>query len=228
MIRLWGLASSMVFFPVLALAHGGGLDSYGCHRNRKQGGYHCHRGAYAGRAWSSRAPGRWEMNQAAKAKYDPTTKVSNSPRKPSKDAITLGTNMGFSLERPMRCVYQENQSILQENNLNWKNLKQRSDRIHLLFERGRNSTALDWTFKGILGDKPRYESGGDQGQIINHSTVDGLTQVAGVSLFLSQKNGAHLFSIWETGLSIWAKHNSLAGAVGAQTFVGTCVNVKGI
>lgn len=27
-----------------AYAHGGGLDSYGCHHNRKEGGYHCHRG----------------------------------------------------------------------------------------------------------------------------------------------------------------------------------------
>lgn len=34
-------------------AHGGGLDSYGCHHNRKAGGYHCHRGPMAGQAFSS-------------------------------------------------------------------------------------------------------------------------------------------------------------------------------
>ena len=28
---------------VTALAHGGGLDKYGCHTNRKTGEYHCHR-----------------------------------------------------------------------------------------------------------------------------------------------------------------------------------------
>ena len=28
-----------------ALAHGGGLNSEGCHNNRKTGGYHCHRGS---------------------------------------------------------------------------------------------------------------------------------------------------------------------------------------
>lgn len=27
-----------------AHAHGGGLDSNGCHNDRKNGGYHCHRG----------------------------------------------------------------------------------------------------------------------------------------------------------------------------------------
>jgi len=28
-----------------AVAHGGGLDSSGCHTNRKTGDYHCHRGS---------------------------------------------------------------------------------------------------------------------------------------------------------------------------------------
>ena len=32
------LTSSSPVFP-----HGGGLDSYGCHRDKKQGNYHCHR-----------------------------------------------------------------------------------------------------------------------------------------------------------------------------------------
>lgn len=26
----------------IAAAHGGGLDSKGCHHDRKRGGYHCH------------------------------------------------------------------------------------------------------------------------------------------------------------------------------------------
>lgn len=43
-----------------ALAHGGGLDSYGCHNDRKHGGYHCHRGQFAGQSFSSKA----EMLQA--------------------------------------------------------------------------------------------------------------------------------------------------------------------
>lgn len=36
---------SVLFFvaPVIALAHGGGLDGSGCHNNRKTGDYHCHR-----------------------------------------------------------------------------------------------------------------------------------------------------------------------------------------
>ena len=35
-------------------AHGGGLDAYGCHNNRKTGGYHCHRGPFAGESFGSK------------------------------------------------------------------------------------------------------------------------------------------------------------------------------
>ena len=40
-----------IFGPLLlfcgpAMAHGGGLDSNGCHNDRKRGGYHCHRSGY--------------------------------------------------------------------------------------------------------------------------------------------------------------------------------------
>ncbi|WP_353407588.1 YHYH domain-containing protein [Pseudoteredinibacter isoporae] len=34
----------MVFVD-FAVAHGGRLNSQGCHNNRKTGGYHCHRGS---------------------------------------------------------------------------------------------------------------------------------------------------------------------------------------
>jgi hypothetical protein len=37
-----------------ALAHPGGLDSFGCHNDRKRGGYHCHRGPLAGQSFTSR------------------------------------------------------------------------------------------------------------------------------------------------------------------------------
>ena len=34
-------------------AHSGGLDAYGCHHDRKHGGYHCHRGPLAGQTFES-------------------------------------------------------------------------------------------------------------------------------------------------------------------------------
>ena len=46
---------SLVTLPAIAIAHGGGLDSLGCHHNRKLGGYHCHRGPLAGQNFASKA-----------------------------------------------------------------------------------------------------------------------------------------------------------------------------
>src|SRR5260221_8895980 len=38
----------------LAFGHGGGLDSEGCHNDKKAGGYHCHRGPLAGKSFASK------------------------------------------------------------------------------------------------------------------------------------------------------------------------------
>lgn len=41
-----GLALAAALAPAAAAqAHGGGLDRHGCHHDRKNGGYHCHRGS---------------------------------------------------------------------------------------------------------------------------------------------------------------------------------------
>jgi hypothetical protein len=37
---------TILVVPATARAHGGGLDSNGCHHDRKRGGYHCHRSYY--------------------------------------------------------------------------------------------------------------------------------------------------------------------------------------
>lgn len=39
------------------LAHGGGLNAEGCHNDRKNGGYHCHRGSSGPTATKKRGPG---------------------------------------------------------------------------------------------------------------------------------------------------------------------------
>jgi hypothetical protein len=40
---------------VVSAAHGGGLDRYGCHNDKKAGNYHCHRGPCAGKTFASQA-----------------------------------------------------------------------------------------------------------------------------------------------------------------------------
>ena len=46
----------------LTHAHGGRLDSLGCHHDRKRGGYHCHRGELAGQSFASKAEAEQAVN----------------------------------------------------------------------------------------------------------------------------------------------------------------------
>ena len=43
----WVIAACVLALAGAAGAHGGGLDKNGCHHDRKNGGYHCHRGGGA-------------------------------------------------------------------------------------------------------------------------------------------------------------------------------------
>lgn len=56
------LLASLLFLPTVApiapaAAHGGGLDAKGCHNDRKNGGYHCHRGSSASQSSSPKRAG---------------------------------------------------------------------------------------------------------------------------------------------------------------------------
>jgi len=61
---------------VPAYPHGGGLDAYGYHHNRKAGGYHCHRGPFAGESFASQD----EMLKKISAEKTAATK-KNAPAK---------------------------------------------------------------------------------------------------------------------------------------------------
>ena len=64
-----------VLLPSAAAPHPGGVDSYGCHHDRKNGGYHCHRGQFAGKSFAS----RHEMREALIRLAKPETKQQVGP-----------------------------------------------------------------------------------------------------------------------------------------------------
>ena len=45
----------LVLFPILAIAHGGGVNSYGCHNQSSTSTHHCHSGDYNGMSFASQA-----------------------------------------------------------------------------------------------------------------------------------------------------------------------------
>lgn len=59
---------TLLVMPMVAIAHGGRTDKYGCHNDRKNGGYHCHNGG------SVAAPQRMRSIQPAEA---PISKASS-------------------------------------------------------------------------------------------------------------------------------------------------------
>jgi hypothetical protein len=66
-----------IFCAVLvapAYPHGGGLDAYGCHNNRKAGGYHCHRGPFSGETFSSKVEMLDRLKKTSGEKRDPQIK----------------------------------------------------------------------------------------------------------------------------------------------------------
>jgi hypothetical protein len=77
--------------PVSAPAHPGGLDAFGCHHNRKAGGYHCHRGSLAGQSFASKA----EMLNTLKA----TPKKRACPQTPEQTGEPPSTE-GKRKEQP--------------------------------------------------------------------------------------------------------------------------------
>lgn len=54
MRRLLVVALIALPLPSITMAHGGGLNAEGCHNDRRNGGYHCHRGSAAGRSAAPR------------------------------------------------------------------------------------------------------------------------------------------------------------------------------
>jgi hypothetical protein len=40
----WAIAGAVALIAAPAASHPGGLNSEGCHNDRRNGGYHCHRG----------------------------------------------------------------------------------------------------------------------------------------------------------------------------------------
>ena len=63
-----------LIMPLLSFGHGGGLDSYGCHNNKKAGVYQCHSGVNSGKTYASKD----EMLSATGAGSSDTVQQQNT------------------------------------------------------------------------------------------------------------------------------------------------------
>lgn len=72
---LFAAVVAAIASPGIASAHGGGLNSEGCHNNRKTGDYHCHRSPSA--------------SAAAPNKFSPVPRNGLSPTGPTPNSGTF-------------------------------------------------------------------------------------------------------------------------------------------
>lgn len=98
---------STIFLSAQLHAHGGGLNSSGCHNDRKNGGYHCHRSSSSSSSssYSNNASKSYSKNNTKKSETLPSTiqksAVPYSPLVFNRDVYTtqiylqlLGYNVG--------------------------------------------------------------------------------------------------------------------------------------
>jgi hypothetical protein len=96
LVVLIGGLCVLVLVPQPVVAHGGGLDGRGCHNDRKNGGYHCHRGPLSGQSFGSAAEAaaavsRLNATPPATATKTPTLAAPALPRTPAPATSSLTT-----------------------------------------------------------------------------------------------------------------------------------------
>jgi hypothetical protein len=94
--RLVVLLVSVLLATSHGVAHSGGLDSLGCHHDRKRGGYHCHRGPLAGQSFASK-------DEALKALEAGRTSSTAGPNRAASGQTA--TNSTAQTEPKERTVY---------------------------------------------------------------------------------------------------------------------------
>lgn len=90
-MRSIAFALVLLVFSGVANSHGGGLDRYGCHNDRKRGGYHCHRApAQAALPPSQHLYAPAPLPQRSQASGQETRVPSTSAVSPSPQSLLSG------------------------------------------------------------------------------------------------------------------------------------------
>lgn len=77
LLRVTVLAAFVLGIALSAWSHGGGLDAQGGHNDRKNGGYHFHRGSLAGRSFADKASALKALRGETKTSGESASKPGN-------------------------------------------------------------------------------------------------------------------------------------------------------
>ena len=86
----------LALLPSLTFAHSGGKDKYGCHHDRKNGGYHCHNGGSGYQGQSAQT----SINavNADPAKPQALTTPSTNSHAKAKNAAVADSDLVFKIQ----------------------------------------------------------------------------------------------------------------------------------
>lgn len=114
----------------------------------------------------------------------------------------------FTLAQPMRCAYREGQSVTDLGHL------------RVVLRQKPNSKPLFWEFEGLYRAQALVRFAGTEAEALPYVTTNS------ISLILPRRNGMHVFTVWGTGVSVWTKHDTINGLLGANQLLGLCENIQ--
>lgn len=114
----------------------------------------------------------------------------------------------FTLAEPLRCAYREGQSVTDLGHL------------RVVLRQKPNSKPLFWEFEGLYRARALARFAGTEAEALPYVTTNS------ISLILPRRNGVHVFTVWGTGVSVWTKHDTINGLLGANQLLGLCENIR--
>jgi|GEM_PF-6286158 len=122
-------------------------------------------------------------------------------------SVELKASDGFTLTKPLSCAYLEGQSMTDLG------------RLRIALKQKPNSSPIVWSFDGLFKLKTLWRRGTQAGEAVPYVSPNS------VSLLVPMPNGMQVFTVWSSGVSVWSKHDTVGGLLGANQFLGLCENI---
>ncbi len=122
-------------------------------------------------------------------------------------ALVFASLATLDLSKPVICVFQDAQVLSRQHSKSF-----------------RNSTPLIWKMSELTSKTAIVHD-----QIVPRERVvrhlhKGDDGILGVSIFVTQHNGANMVTVWSNGTAYWTKQNEVGDGGSSQQFRGTCIN----
>src|SRR5690349_21148879 len=103
--RICAATCFLIGITTAIFAHGGGIDAFGGHNDRKHGGYHFHHGPLAGKAFSSKIDAIQALKKASRASDESRSSSLSPPLSRTNLAAPKADSEKAKVQRKSAVVY---------------------------------------------------------------------------------------------------------------------------